>query len=66
MLEVCGGDSMIDIEAEFARRKAKREAEQSAARVCKRCGKALNGAAHYRGSEGPFCWDHSGLYGRAK
>ena len=63
----------LDIEAEFARinkEKAEKEAaeaekakEQRKSRGCKRCGKPLNGAAHYRGADGPFCWDHSGLYG---
>ena len=56
----------LDIKAEFARRKAKREAEQSVKKVCVKCGKPLNGAAHYRGAEGPFCWDHSGLYGERR
>ncbi len=56
----------LDILAEFARRKEKRESEQAAKKVCKKCGKPLNGAAHYRGSDGPFCWDHSGLYGERR
>jgi len=55
----------LDILAEFARRKEHRVAEL-AARVCRKCGKPLNRAAHYRGSDGPVCRDHSWLYGERR